>query len=131
MLEADFDGKMKLLGYGLSVEAGQLTVTLYWQTEQLMGYDYTVFVHLLNAQGQLLAQHDGQPWWDESIPTTTWLPGETLRDRHTLTLPPTLPPGPYTLRVGVYYWQTLERLPVRQNGLPVGDMVELGPIDRP
>lgn len=122
----NLDNKMGLLGYGFSQTGQTLDVTLYWQSLAQMGYDYTVFVHLIDAQGNTIAQHDGHPWWDVSIPTTTWLPGEKLRDRHSLELPPDLPPGAYTLRVGAYYWQTLERLPVlNESGAAVGDSVEL------
>jgi hypothetical protein len=49
-------------------------------------------------------------------------------DQHRLTLPNDLPPGEYQLRVGVYYWQTLERLPIIENGVPVNNYVELDNI---
>ncbi|MBN1993596.1 MAG: DUF2079 domain-containing protein [Anaerolineae bacterium] len=127
-VEYNLGHKMKLLGYGVSQEGQALNLTLYWEALELMGHDYTVFAHLLDIDGNLVAQHDGQPEWDVSIPTTTWQPGEKLRDRHVLPLPPGLSPGTYYLRVGVYYWQTLERLPVLKNGAPVADVVELGPV---
>jgi hypothetical protein len=120
---------MGLLGYEALPAEQTLTVTLYWEALAQMGYDYTVFVHLLDADGNQVAQHDGQPWWEVSIPTTTWQPGEKLRDRHTLALPPDLPPGTYHLWVGAYYWQTLERLPVLENGAPVGNAIDLGDVE--
>lgn len=120
----DFDNKMKLIGYGVNQSGAELAVTLYWQSLAAMGQDYTVFVHLENADGAVIAQHDGEPWWDIPLPTSTWLPAEKLRDRHTLALPADLPPGAYTLRMGVYYWQTLERLPVAGHG----NSVALGPV---
>ncbi|RME74288.1 MAG: glycosyl transferase, partial [Chloroflexi bacterium] len=89
------------------------------------------FVHLLDSEGRLVAQHDAAPWWEAPIPTSTWRPGEQLLDRHPLNLPPDLPPGEYQLRVGVYYWETLERLPVLENGQPSGDSVELGRVTLP
>jgi hypothetical protein len=55
--------------------------------------------------------------------------GEVVRDRHPLTLPPDLPPGTYRLRTGLYYWQTLERLPVLESGEPVNNIVELGIVE--
>ena len=91
-----------------------------------MPLDYTIFVHLIGPDGDTVAQHDGQPWWEVPLPTSTWQPGEMLQDRHTLPLPSDLQPGEYRLEVGVYYWQTLERLPVVENGAPVKDFVELG-----
>jgi hypothetical protein len=94
-----------------------------------MGYDYTVFVHLVDEAGNPGAQHDGQPWWEVSIPSTTWQPGERLRDRHVLALPPELAEGRYRLQVGVYFWQTLERLPILENGQPINNVIELGEIE--
>jgi hypothetical protein len=131
-LQANLDGKMELRGYAVSSPAGRpgqdLAVTLYWRALAPIDRDYTVFVHLVGADGQPVAQHDGQPWWQVSIPTSTWQPGEELQDQHVLKLPPGLAPGIYRLQVGVYYWQTLERLPVLENGLPVNNYLELGQI---
>ena len=129
---ANFGDQVALLGYGLSPEVGQggdeLAVTLYWQALAGMPLDYTVFMHLIGPDGQLVAQDDNGPWWEVSIPTSTWQVGEKLRDRHMLILPPDLPPGEYHLHIGLYYWQTLERLPVLENGAPVNNFVELGRI---
>lgn len=129
-LQANLGDQMALLGYAVApVENNQLTVTLYWQALAKMPLDYSVFVHLVDGQGQLVAQHDGQPWQQVPLPTSSWQPGEKLLDSHTLTLPADLPPGPYQLQVGAYYWETLERLPVTENGAAVNNYVELGEIN--
>jgi hypothetical protein len=106
-------------------------VTLYWQALAPMDRNYTVFIHVLGPDGQLVAQHDAEPWWQVSVPTSTWQPGEGLQDQHVLSLPPDLGPGTYHLQAGVYYWQTLERLPVMQGDAAVNDYVDLGsvPVD--
>ena len=62
---------------------------------------YKVFLHLLDAQGRLVAQHDSEPVGGLA-PTTAWPPGATVRDRRALVLPDQLPPGSYTLSVGMY-----------------------------
>ena len=135
-VQANLGGKMELRGYDVSPQVGQagkdLEVTLYWRALEPMGQDYTVFVHLVGPDGQLVAQHDGEPWWQVSLPTSTWQPGEDLRDRHLLNLPSNLPPGTYRLQAGVYYWETLERLPVMEADVPVNNFVELGslPVER-
>jgi hypothetical protein len=41
------------------------------------------------------------------FPTGTWQPGDTVVDLHQLSLPP----GNYTLQVGLYELATLQRLP--------------------
>ncbi|GIK39820.1 MAG: hypothetical protein BroJett011_36530 [Chloroflexota bacterium] len=128
-LQINFDGKMELRGYDARQEGSNLPVILYWQAVTTMPLDYTVFVHLVDSAGKTVAQHDGQPSWEAPLPTSTWQPGETLQDRHLLALPPDLPSGTYHLEAGVYYWQTLERLPVVENGGVARDFVELGSID--
>ncbi|MCB9079076.1 MAG: DUF2079 domain-containing protein [Anaerolineaceae bacterium] len=131
-LQANFDHKMELQGYDLSpvTEAGpDLVVTLHWRALSPMPQNYNVFVHLVDAEDQLITQHDGEPWWELPLPTSTWQPGETLRDRHVLALPADLPPGTYRLQAGVYYWEDLERLPVLENGVPVNNFVELGSLE--
>jgi uncharacterized membrane protein len=128
-LQVNFDGKMELRGYDVKQEGSNLSVILYWQALTAVPLDYTVFVHLVDAAGKTVAQHDGQPSWEVPLPTSTWQPGEMLQDRHLLALPPDLPSGKYRLEMGVYYWQTLARLPVVENGGVVGDVVELGSVD--
>ena len=132
VLEANLADQMQLLGYDIpdQITTGDETipVTLYWQAATTVPLDYTIFVHLIGPDGQLVAQHDDGPWWDVSIPTSTWQPGEKLRDQHILTLPSDLAPGSYHLQAGVYYWQTLERLSILENGSPVNNFVELGSL---
>ncbi|MFN8459373.1 MAG: DUF2079 domain-containing protein [Anaerolineae bacterium] len=126
--QANFDSKMELRGYDVTQNGHELAVTLYWQALASMNLDYTVFVHLLGPDGQTVAQHDGQPAWEVPLPTSTWQPGEILQDKHILALPLNLSPGQYRLQVGVYYWQTLERLPVIEQNAPVNDFVNLGDV---
>lgn len=126
--QANLGNQLQLLGYDATVEGQTLPVTLYWQATTEMSVDYTIFVHLLNAQGELVAQHDNGPWWEVPIPTSTWQAGEQLRDQHILELSQPLPAGDYELQIGVYYWETLERLPVLENDTPVNNFISLGTV---
>jgi len=84
-------------------------VPLLWRAEAETPTDYRVFVHLVDATGNIVAQSDAAPaGWTR--PTTSWLPGEYVLDTHTLTLPATLPDGPLSLRVGLYDPDTGARL---------------------
>ena len=49
-------------------------------------------------------------------PTTVWSAGEIIPDPHTITLPPDLPPGSYTLLAGLYNPVSGERLAVTGAG---------------
>lgn len=109
---AQFGPAVELIGYDL-VEAAQpgspLEVTLYWHARQTPDKNYRVFVHLLDAGGQIVAQHDGAPG-DGELPALGWLPGEYLTDTHRLALPAELPAGAYNLLVGLYDPVTRQRL---------------------
>jgi hypothetical protein len=82
---------------------------LVWRGESETSTSYHVFIHIVDAEGNILAQSDGVPanW---TRPTTGWLPGEYVVDTHALTLPAELPSGPLWLRVGLYDPQTGARL---------------------
>ena len=76
-------------------------VTLVWRVEKTPSVSFHVFLHLLDLDGNLVAQSDGIPaeW---SRPTTGWLPGEYISDVHMLTIPSDIQPGNYHLAVGLY-----------------------------
>ena len=78
-----------------------IIVTLAWQAEGRNERPYTVFNHLVDAEGNIVAQADG---WsvDGEWPPTCWQPGQAVVDQHQITLPSNLPPGSYTVRTGLY-----------------------------
>jgi hypothetical protein len=112
---ANFGDQINLLGFEagdkLSPGTESLEVTLYWEARQPPADDYVVFVHLVNANGDLVGSHDGPPM-DRRYPTGAWLPGEVVPDVHLILLDPGIPVGIYRLQVGMYRWPSLERLPV-------------------
>jgi hypothetical protein len=116
-VNADLGGLISLLGFEMaeSVSPGtDLNVTLYWEAQQPPDEDYIVFVHLLDAAGEIVASHDGSPV-DGRYATSAWYPGDIVKDVHHLALDPFVPPGEYQLQVGMYSWPDLERLPVRDS----------------
>ena len=122
-VHARFGEQFELLGYRAELRDQGLAVTLHWQALESTEANHTVFVHLLDADGEIVAQHDGQPQGG-AYPTSVWDAGERVIDGHLLRLPPEgLPPGEYRLRVGLYSLESGQRLPV--DG---GDSVDLGPI---
>lgn len=93
--------------------------TLQWWVAEPVNSDYTLFIHLLDAQtGDLVAQADGPPlagWY----PTSWWAEGEQVVDLHTFPLPADIPPGLYDLVVGWYNPATGERL---GEAIPLGNL---------
>ncbi|MBE2221928.1 MAG: hypothetical protein IAF02_10325 [Anaerolineae bacterium] len=83
------------------VAGDTLAVGLHWRAAQTPLRDLTVFVHLLDEAGEIVAQLDERPFAGR-FPTTSWLPDEPLTDQITIPLPPDLPSGTYGLRLGFY-----------------------------
>ena len=111
--EVTFGDAARLAGYDLvSLETqpgGALDLTLHWQALTSTHRPYTVFVHLLDEAGNVKGYGDSEPGGG-AYPTTGWLPGEYLTDRHTVTLAPDAPAGTYQVAVGLYDPATGERL---------------------
>lgn len=100
----------------------EVPVTLQWEAQTAAPRDYTVFVHLRDVAGNVVAQADATPHYYGSLPTSRWPLAEPVLDAHTLPLPANLPPGVYDLVVGWYYWETQERLALLDhNNIPAGD----------
>jgi hypothetical protein len=112
--EAKVEGVAKLLGYELDASearpGGRLRLTLFWQATGEPEISYTVFTHLLGPDGKMWGQKDNPPA-KGSRPTTTWVKGEYIADEYTIPVHPEAPEGTYTLYVGFYNPQTMERLP--------------------
>ena len=99
---SSFEGGMRLRGTdGIVAVNNNLDVTLYWQADKTQAADYTLFLHVIDADGKLVAQADGPPLQGD-WPTSAWQPGHTLQDLRTVALPDTLAAGAYTLLAGWY-----------------------------
>lgn len=132
-MEANLDNEISLVGYGLAphrpIPGEPWKIILYWRSEGPLIRDYTVFIHLVDPLGNMVAQVDGPPV-QGSYPTSFWAMGEQVRDVHYMDIPETLAPGEYRLRVGLYRLETDERL-VLLDSDPPQDYVVIGPINIP
>lgn len=132
-LDAQLGQSIALTGYTLdasrdSVHPGDsVRLTLFWQAQDKVPVRYTVFTHLVDSTGKPVAQTDSPPLGG-TLPTDAWPVGATVVDRYAIAIPPGTLPGQYELRVGMYPWPDLTRLPVTLNGRPSGDYVPLGTI---
>jgi hypothetical protein len=114
-LDARFGDDITLTGYAVDSAAlrstGTLSLTVQWQADAPLAEDYMLFAHLLDADGQRVAQIDAPP--AGGMPTSTWEPSRYITWVHPLPVPPNLSEGTYWLALGLYNPATLERLPVR------------------
>ena len=124
-VQADF-GSVQLIGFDAPDQARsgeQVPLRLYWRASATLIQDYTVFVHLLDATGQLVTQADARPR-SGAYPTSAWAAGDVIPDDHALSLPANLAPGRYTIRVGLYLSPNGPRLLLK----PAGDAFTLGVV---
>lgn len=130
-VDARLGNSIALAGYTLdsdTVKRGEsVRLTLYWRATDQVTARYTVFTHVVDANGQVVAQTDSQPLGGTS-PTDAWQVGVTVVDRYAIPLKPDAPAGSYELRVGMYTWPDLARLLVTLNGQPAGDDVPLATV---
>lgn len=84
------------------IASGQtITITVTWHVLEYVPENWTVFLHVVDDTGTILAEHNGRPL-SGRFPTTLWTPGDWIEDSHPLDIPDGLLPGTYTLRVGLY-----------------------------
>jgi hypothetical protein len=76
-------------------------LTLYWQASGTPDKEYTVFMHLLDQNGERIAGADAPPVGNY-YPTSLWQKGDVIDDVHWLPLPSDLPAGEYQVVVGFY-----------------------------
>jgi hypothetical protein len=78
-----------------------LQIGLVWRALGKIDAYYSIYVKLLDADGNEVAGWDGQPREGEA-PTLLWLPGETIDDTVALAVPAGAPAGDYTVEAGMY-----------------------------
>lgn len=109
-----FGQQIQLNGYDLRPAANEagLELTLFWQALAQPTADWTVFVHLVDENGSLVAQGDGVPR-DGNFPTQWWPTGTHIPDTHRLAGEINCDAlSQYRLLLGFYNPVTAERLPV-------------------
>lgn len=131
-VQANFGNLVQLIGYELDTRrawpGGRIPVTLYWQPLAPIPLSYQIFTHLESGSGPV-AQADGVPvCW--SYPTDLWRPGQIIADQHAILISPDTPPGRYSLEVGLYLADSLERLDLLDiAGNPAGVSITLTDVE--
>jgi hypothetical protein len=109
-----------------------IRVRLTWRALAPPDDNWKVFVHLIDAANQPVAQQDNPPLGG-AFPTYLWFPkwvaGQQVIDPYRLVVPPGTPPGEYALEVGMYSFTGLQRAPFFDaEGNLSGDRFILGPV---
>jgi 4-amino-4-deoxy-L-arabinose transferase-like glycosyltransferase len=122
------DNPLTLAGVAIVERDGEpaIAVDLFWSAGRPTVWPYTVFVHVLAENGELVAQQDGWPVAGQ-WPTTCWAGGELIADARQIPLPADLPAGRYAIVAGLYDTATGARLTTEDGQ----DSVLLGEIARP
>jgi hypothetical protein len=106
LVAARFGSHIRLESYTLlsnRLQPGDvLQLSLFWTTDAPLTDTVKVFVHVIDANDRILAQHDVEPGAGLR-PTTTWAPGEVVSDHHGILIPLDTPPGTHRLAVGLYH----------------------------
>ncbi len=115
-MEAAVDDKPQPLDSQWTVKGGQtIHLKLLWDVLKDPPLDYTMFLHLTRVGAdQPSAQVDRLIRPD--FPTGVWRQGDEINDALNFALPADILAGNYELWLGVYYWQTGERLAIHTRG---------------
>jgi hypothetical protein len=123
-LEVTVGDGIDLVGYDILPEHVQAGASLYlqyhWQVVDQPSSDWTVYNHVVDDGGNVVAGFDSPPGRG-SLVTTRWQAGWRVLDEYEVMLPAELPPGDYTLHMGLY--------DANDNKLPAGGAgIELGTV---
>jgi len=100
-LPVSFEGRLALIGYEWAQAprpgANAASMISYWRVESETGMPLKAFVHLVEEDGALIAQHDGL-----ASPPQGWAPGDLIVQRHGLEFAGETALEGATVRVGLY-----------------------------
>lgn len=117
----------------LSARPGQaIHLRLVWRVLAQPTTSYTVFIHVIDGQGQVIVGHDYTPLGG-AFPSYLWFPkwleGQVVEDPYRLVLPEDTPPGEYWVEVGMYEMGSVRRVAqLSAEGVLTGDRLILGAV---
>jgi len=131
-LDFTYDNTILLIGYQLPTDTFRATetipLTLYWQLLKPAKLDYSIFIHLLGRQREVIGQLDTYPdsgrW-----PTTLLSPGDILADHYEIPIRPQAEftaPSQLLISTGIYDYHEAGRpgrMAVNAEGQPVEPII--------
>jgi hypothetical protein len=105
-LDVSFGQSVRLRGCRLDADelgrADTLRLTLYWEPSDTVRRNYDVRLRVLAPSGHVWIETKGTPPVNGQYPTGVWRSGEIISDFHELNLSGLLPPGEYSVQVGLF-----------------------------
>jgi hypothetical protein len=120
---AVFVDQIALRGYDVNQSDSAIDLTLHWQALSQPSHAYTVFAHVIDANGQQVGQQDNMPVHNQS-PTSCWIPGEYVTDPYLIPIAAGAR-APFKVVVGLYRGDTGARL--ARSDAPGDDVTLNGP----
>lgn len=126
-LPATFEHSLTFLGYELGTDhlrpGEDLRLFTFWRVEEPFEPPLSLFVHLLDAEGQVRGQHDGL-----SVDPVGLEAGDVFVQAHGFAVPPDASAGEYQLEIGVYRSDTMQRWVIHKGVDAVADRLLLHPV---
>ncbi len=101
-------------------------VALFWRADAPIAQRYKVFMHILDANGTIVAQTDREPGSD-LVPTNIWKPGDTIIDRYGVVMPADAAAGAYRILIGMYDFEGT-RLHIFEGEADLGEALTLAEV---
>jgi hypothetical protein len=104
-------------------QPGRLSLTLTWHSLAPAQPHDAIFAHVGTADQPPIAQSDDDACLG-LLPMSAWLPGDIIREQRIISLPDSVEPGQYEIRIGVYNRASGARLTAASpDGQPLQDNV--------
>lgn len=101
-VNAAFDDQFTLIGWAGGFQDDEMILRFNWQAQQPILDDYTFSVIPVAPDGS--TPLEAAVWQPDSTryPTTCWLPGQTISDMISLTVPQSIPPGDWYISLRAF-----------------------------
>lgn len=120
-VEAIFGDAVQLLGYDLVHDGRDWTLDLLWAAQSQPPVAAKFFVHVVDPEGNIVAQQDGVLAAPAGQENASWQQGELIRLRSQLPVQAVDASSSLTIYVGLYHPEDGQRLPLVVDGEPVPD----------
>ncbi|MCJ7737010.1 MAG: hypothetical protein MUQ10_06800, partial [Anaerolineae bacterium] len=123
----NFGDEYALLGYeilGEALSGRELRIVTIWRVVHDAPSAVSIFTHILDANGDLVSQHDGFDLWAPALQVN-----DIFAQLHSIDMPADVPAGLYQIQVGMYIPGTGTRLSVIVRGDTLADRVWLDIVE--